>query len=229
MNLILWDIDGTLLRAGPLAREVFDRAIEDVTGRHPNNHGVAMSGKTDPQITVEILASMEEPATRAADRVPEILDRLVARLAEEDDRLRREARALPGVPELLAALDARPGVVQAILSGNVAPNARAKTAAVGVDAWLDWRLGAYGSDHPDRAELVPVARQRAAMTLGRDPDRIWVIGDTPNDVACARAGAANCLLVATGRFERDELEGLGADAVVADLTETDRILGLVDE
>lgn len=220
MRLVLWDIDGTLLRAGPVAAEIFAGAVTAVTGVDATGHGVSMSGKTDPQIAAEILATLGIDGAEARARTPAILDQLVAGLSAQRDRVRHEGWVMPGVPELLAELDARPGVCQSVLTGNVAANARAKTAELGLDRWFDWRVGAFGSDHADRRELVRLARTRAGATLGTEPDPVWVVGDTPNDLACAHAGGARCALVATGRFDRHELEGLGADAVVDDLADT---------
>lgn len=220
MRLVLWDIDGTLLRAGPVAAEIFDAAVTAVTGLNASGHGVSMSGKTDPRIAAEILATLGVDEQTACARVPAILDQLVTGLAAQRDRVQRDGWVMPGVSELLAELATRPGVCQSVLTGNVAGNARTKIAGLGLDGWFDWRLGAFGSDHSDRGELVRLARQRAVAALGADPDPVWVVGDTPNDLACARAGGARCVLVATGRFHRGQLEGLGAEAVVDDLTDT---------
>lgn len=227
MRLVLWDLDGTLLRAGPVAAEIFDAAVAAVTGRDPGGHGVSMSGKTDPQIATEILATLGVGEQEAHARVLAILDHLVTGLKAQRDRVRREGWVMPGVPDLLAELDARAGVCQSVLTGNVAANAHTKTAGLGLNTWFDWRLGAFGSDHPDRCELVPVARTRAAAALGAAPDPVWVVGDTPNDLTCAHAGGARCVLVATGRFHRSQLEGLGADAVVDDLTDTEAMAELL--
>lgn len=227
MRLILWDVDGTLLRAGPVAAEIFDAAVAHVTGLDPTGHGVCMSGKTDPQIAAEILAGQGMDGHAAQRHVPAILEQLAERLAARRERVAREGRAMPGVSRLLAALDDHDGVVQSVLSGNVAANARVKTEALGLSGWFDWRLGAFGSDHADRRELVGVARRRARAVLEGEPETVWVVGDTPHGLACARAGGARCLLVATGRFERERLEGLGADAVVDDLAATDELTRLL--
>lgn len=226
MRLILWDVDGTLLRAGPAAAEIFTEAVAAVVGVDATGHGVTMSGKTDPQIAGEILDRLGVSEAAARQAVPAILDRLADRLAAHLDRVQREGRVLPGVPELLARLAAE-GARQTLLTGNIAANARAKTAALGLDGWFDWRIGAFGSDHGDRAELVAVAHRRAAATVGAPPEVTWVIGDTPADLACARAGQARCLLVATGRFARAELAGSGADAVVDDLSDTEAVARLL--
>jgi phosphoglycolate phosphatase len=226
MRLILWDIDGTLLRAGPVAAEVFATAVEHVVGTHPGDHGVRMSGKTDPQIAREILEVMA--IVEDADRhLPAIMRRLEEELADAAERLRADGRVLPGVTEILARLDAEEGVIQTVLTGNIAPNAAAKLAAMGIDGWFDLEVGSYGSDHHDRAELVPIAVDRVRRRYGSEPEAIWVVGDTPNDLACARAGGAQCLLVATGRYGYEALTGAGADHLAADLSDTDALLDLL--
>ena len=103
------------------------------------------------------------------------------------------------MPELLAALDADPGTVQTLLTGNTAANAASKLGAFGLADQLNLDLGAYGSDHADRNVLVGVALTRIEARYGSvDRSHVWVIGDTPLDAACARAGGVRCLLVSTG-------------------------------
>jgi phosphoglycolate phosphatase len=221
MKLILWDIDGTLMHAGPVAGEVFSTAVEQAVGDHPGDHGVVMSGKTDPQIALEILETMAVAEEHAHGHLPAILTRLEAELAAAAEILRKDGEVLLGVEALLGRLSREPDVVQTILTGNIAPNAAVKLAAFGLERWFDLTLGAYGSDHRDRCELVPVAIGRFRERYGSEPDEVWVIGDTPRDLECARAGGARCLLVATGRPSFEELAALGADAVTPDLGDTE--------
>lgn len=222
---MLWDIDGTLLRSGDIGAAVFDRALAWVLGRGPTDR-IVMSGKTDPQIVREYLALMavEDPGT-----LPAVLERLERELAELAEELAATGSTCPGIPGLLAALEGTPGVHQSVLTGNIAPNALVKLAAFGLEHYLDVEAGAYGSDHADRRELVPIALERQRRLRGRvmAPDEVWVVGDTPNDLACARAGGARCLLVGTGRYGVDDLEALGADAVVEDCRDTDGVVALL--
>src|SRR5690606_24188509 len=160
MRLLLWDIDGTLVRVGQVGREVFAHAITSVVERDPGDHGVVMSGKTDPQIALEILQTMRFDETTANGHLPAVLARLEAALSARAADMRAPGRVLPGVREVLTRLDAEDGVVQSPLTGNIAPNAIAKLAAFDLDGWMDWRLGAFGSDHHDRRELVPIAVER---------------------------------------------------------------------
>jgi phosphoglycolate phosphatase-like HAD superfamily hydrolase len=143
--------------------------------------------------------------------------------------IRSRGWVLPGVPEVLAALDAEPDVAQSVLTGNTAVNAATKLAAFGLDHWLDVEIGAFGSDDRERRALVPVALRRAAERRGwaLAPDDVWVVGDTPNDLACARAGGAHCALVATGHTPLEELAQLDPDAVLDDLSDTEAVVKLL--
>ena len=104
-----------------------------------------------------------------------------------------------------------------------------KLRAFGLDRFIDFDIGAYGSDHHDREELVPIALAKAEAKHGGPfrPEDTLVIGDTPRDFECAKAGGARCVLVATGGFARDELEGLGADVVLDDLSDTGAVVALL--
>jgi len=224
--LVLWDIDGTLVHAGGVGAEVFDRALEESLGTRPPER-VQMSGKTDPQIVGEYLAMLgiEDPGAH----LPAVLAQLERELEAAEDDIRAAGRVLPGVLEVITGLTDRGHVLQSVLTGNIAPNALRKLAVFGLDSLLDLEVGAYGSDHADRTELVPIALARVLANRGLDFDRsrVWIVGDSANDLACARAGGVRCLLVATGRSAHGELAALGPDAVLEDLSDTDEVLGIL--
>ena len=225
---MLWDVDGTLVRAGDLGAAVFDVALEAVVGRRPSGR-IRMSGKTDPQIVREYLEVMgvEEQEGLVEAVLLGIEGQLAAAAAAGE--LVAGGTACPGTADVLARLAADPRVASTLLTGNIAPNAVVKVAAFGLDRWLDLRLGAYGSDDADRNRLVPVALRRLAVERGVDltPADAWVIGDTPRDLECARVAGARCLLVATGRYQVKELAALGPDAVVADLSDGPEVVRLL--
>jgi phosphoglycolate phosphatase len=228
-RLLLWDIDGTLLSAGPAAREAFHFAVGSVLGRHVADGDVSMSGKTDPQIALEILASMAVAEPEARNHLPAVLRALEERLHEAAETIRRDGRLHPGVAGLLERLHGRPEVLQSVLTGNVKANALLKVGAFGLDRYLDLEIGAFGSDSEDRSDLAAIAMRKAA-TLRRfpaQPGQTWVIGDTPRDLAAAQSVGAHCFLVATGRIPYGELAELGADAVFQDLTDMDAVEGLL--
>ncbi|HTW98772.1 MAG TPA: HAD family hydrolase [Acidimicrobiales bacterium] len=221
-RLVLWDIDGTLVRTGPVGAEVFDTALERVLGRLPETR-VLMSGKTDPQIVREYLELLDEDDPGA---IPEVLGHLELELAAASHRIAAEGQVCPGVPALLERLAGCGGVAQSVLTGNIAPNAVLKLSAFGLERWIDLEAGAFGSDHEDRRELVGVALRRQRELRGRafSAEETWVVGDTPNDLACARAGGTRCALVATGRYGLEELAAAGPDAAFADLADTDAVV-----
>jgi phosphoglycolate phosphatase-like HAD superfamily hydrolase len=163
--------------------------------------------------------------------VDAVLSSLQVHLAEAASRgeLAASGSALPGVEAVLAAVAGDKRVLSTLLTGNIYPNAAIKVAAFGLDRWLDLDVGAYGSDHHRREELVPVALKRVEAEHGVrvPPEEVWVIGDTPRDLSCAQAAGSRCLLVATGRYRADELAALGPDAVLEDLSDTAKVLELL--
>ena len=227
-RLLLWDVDGTLVRAGDLGAAVFDVALESTLGVRPTAR-VTMSGKTDPQIVREYLEQMGVP--ESAEVVESVLRGIEGHLAAAAaaGELAAGGHALPGVATVLEALAGDGRVLSTLLTGNVAPNALVKVAAFGLDRWLDLEVGAYGSDESDRNMLVPVALSRVEKVHGvrLDPADAWVIGDTPRDLDCARVAGVRCLLVATGRYGFAELGALGADAVLPDLSDAAGVVKLL--
>ena len=226
-RLILWDLDGTLARTGGVGAEAFGTAVETLYGVPAAGHGVTLAGKTDPQIAREILTALDLHDS-GDSRLSALLEETERLVAAGRDRIRERGEVLPGVLELLEALHHRPGVVQTLLTGNTAANAAVKLGAFDLQHWLDVDVGAYGSDNHDRNALVDVAVARVEGRYGPvDRRHVWVIGDTPLDAACARAGGVRCLLVASGFASRDALDLAGADHVVDDVTDTAAILALL--
>jgi phosphoglycolate phosphatase len=227
-RLLLWDVDGTLVRAGDIGAAVFDQAIEAVFGVRPPAR-VRMSGKTDPQIVRDYLDMMG--VVESDGIVDAVLRGIEGQLAAAaaSGELAAEGSACIGVADVLAALAEDERVVSSLLTGNVYPNALVKVGAFGLDRWLDLDIGAYGSDHADRNELVPIALRRLESERGvrLDAEDVWVIGDTPRDFECARAVGAKCLLVGTGRFTAGELARLGPEAVLDDLGDTKAVVELL--
>jgi len=223
---VLWDIDGTLMRAPGLGVRAFAAALELVTGSGiRRDHRYDFGGKTDPMIALELLQAMDLQ-DRADDLIPPMLAEVERVYATSGDELRGSSIVMPGVVTLLDAL-ATAEARQSVVTGNIEFVARRKLAAVDLDERLDLDGGAYGSDHHLRAELVRLAMDRLGKAGEVDPATTWVIGDTPRDAACARDAGVRCILVATGTFDIGALGDLGADAVFADLSDTDRVLALV--
>jgi phosphoglycolate phosphatase-like HAD superfamily hydrolase len=136
---------------------------------------------------------------------------------------------LPGAREALLALHETPGVIQSVLSGNIRANAEAKLRAFGLDPFLDFEVGGYGSDDRVRSHLVGVAQARAAAKYGKTFTRetTVLIGDTPRDVQAGADGGARVVAVATGIDSAETLAVAGADAVLTSLSKTDEVLAAV--
>jgi phosphoglycolate phosphatase len=218
--LVLWDVDFTLLDAGGGGRAVYRSVFRDLFGRDPDQVA-PMGGRTERAIIADTLAmaGISDPARH----VDAFIAELTRRAPELQATVAARGHALPGAAAALAAVaDLGPAVVPSVLTGNVPATARAKLAAVGLDAYLDLDVGAYGDHHEVRAELVHLARARACAAYGREfgGQATVLVGDTPLDVEAALATGARAVGVATGGPAAAELAAAGADAVLPDLTDT---------
>ena len=225
MLLVLWDIDGTLVNSAGHGRYAFEEAFHAVVGRNPE--WVDYAGRTDHQIALSMLNG-------SAEHLPAVLEQLATRLAARKEAIAAEGHVYPGVRETLAALHNQDGVVNSLLTGNIEVNAAVKVGAFGLDRWLDFEAGAYGSDpHERRSDLVAVARERAAARYAEapggarcaamfsGPTGAVLVGDTPLDVLAAREAGARAVAVATGFAELDALRESEPDALLQDLSDTE--------
>ena len=215
-RLWLFDIDGTLVDTGGAGmRALQEAAVECYGAEGPS---LDLAGSTDLGVLGGILAhfDLEHVADEEERFFASYLRRLEWNLAQGG----YAGRVLPGAEELLDALARRDGITVGLLTGNIAAGAGAKMRHYGLDRHFGF--GAYGCDHADRNHLGPVALERAALHAGREfsPEETLVIGDTPKDVACAKAMGARCLAVATGRFSAEQLRACGADMVVQGLDDS---------
>src|SRR5260370_15402474 len=174
-----------------------------------------MAGRTDHAVPIDVLELAGVPDPR---REVTAFEAALASLAPGvAGMVAGSAKALPGAHAALTALAAVSGVVQSVLTGNVRPVAEAKLTPLGLISHLDLDVGAYGDEHEVRAELVPLARSRAAAAYAADfgGEATVLGGDTPLDVAAALANGARAVAVATGQFPTGELAAAGASAVLA--------------
>jgi phosphoglycolate phosphatase len=227
-KLVLFDIDGTILLTAGAGRRAIVAAIGEEIGVHVAFDRVRFDGKTDPQIVTELLEAGGHQGPHSTGRVETLCRRYVGLLARELERSALRTRIMPGVPELLDRLDAEPGVVLGLLTGNMAEGAALKLRAGGFKPER-FRVGAYGSDSATRADLPPIAAERARPYFGRTPSgaEVVIIGDTPADVACGSCIGARAIAVATGGYSVSDLEACGAHAVFPDLSETERVMAAI--
>ena len=211
MLLVLWDVDGTLVRTAGHGRYAFEEAFETVVGRTPEP--VDYAGRTDKQIALMMLAGEDEHLGR-------VLEELEGALELRKEAMRDEGYAYPGVADVLEALHGRDDVIQSLLTGNIKANAIVKVSAFGLERWLDFEVGAYGSDpHEERSDLVAVARRRAADKYS-DPTGAVLVGDTPLDVRAAHDAGARAVAVATGFADPETLRASRPDAYLEDFSDT---------
>ena len=223
--LLLFDIDGTLVQraSGEHAQSLIE-ALHVVHGveADPAAVGDTVAGRTDGEIARILLLHSGVSATAIdehADAVAEETCRRYFKRCPDD----LSDHVVPGIPLLLAQLAEQESLRLALLTGNYEPVARLKLKRAGVGHWFERGQGAFGSDAEDRAELPALARRRAGGGSHSYPrEKTVVIGDTPRDIACARADGLRCIAVTTGPYGAEALAK--ADAVVSDPQELGAVL-----
>jgi phosphoglycolate phosphatase-like HAD superfamily hydrolase len=186
-----------------------------------------MAGRTDTEIALELL---ERNGIGDGESYLEGFSQALAdALAVKAELIAARGRPYPGAREAIARLAAEPTLVQSLLTGNIEVNAAVKLSAVGLVEHIDLDVGAYGSDHRVRSELVAVARSKARTKYGVEfrPEDTVLIGDTPLDVAAAKAAGARSVAVASSFFDESDLEGAEPDALLRDLTDAEALLRAV--
>jgi phosphoglycolate phosphatase len=227
-RLVLFDIDGTLVLTGGAGVRAMNRACAEILGRSDALDGVAVAGRTDWIILHDAMARLG----RALDEelLAALRDRYVGYLRDEIELPGKGAKAvMPGIRPLLDVLAEHPDVFLGLLTGNFEQGARIKLEYF--DLWRYFRCGAFGDDSADRNRLVPFALDRARQCglPAVAPRDVIVVGDTPHDVACARAVGAIPVAVATGSFSVDALRASGAEIVFEDLSDARRFIELIEQ
>ena len=220
-TLILFDIDGTLAEGGP-AKDAFLAGMFATFGTAGPIESHDFSGKTDPQIARELLV-LEGFADADIDAgLPGLWDRY---LAELESRIATDPmRLLPGVGELIEALEERSDVALGLVTGNLVQGARLKLGSVGLDG--RFAVGGYGSDHEEREYLPGIAMKRAVETLGVSfrAEAVVVVGDTPRDNACGKHHGTRTVAVATGRPSIEDLRSAEPDALFEDFSRVESVM-----
>jgi phosphoglycolate phosphatase-like HAD superfamily hydrolase len=227
-TILLFDIDGTLITTSGVGRRAIERSFILHYGRDDMLRDVHFGGMTDRAIARAGLAALGEPVEgpAAEGAIDALLERYVDVLVEEVAG-EGSVRLHPGVLATLDALADRAGIAIGLGTGNIRAGARVKLGCVGI--FERFAFGGFGCDHEDRAELLRIGSARGAAALGMPAAgcRVVVIGDTPRDIAAARAIGAESVAVATSSFGRAELIAAGASHVFDDLTAPEVLATLV--
>lgn len=214
--LLLFDVDGTLISSQGKAFAALLQAFRQVVGAEPKVSGYSPAGKTDPQIVAELLAALSTNHETQQELVAEVLRAYLEKLPTVLEK--PHIRLLPGVAQLLPLLARHPHVVLGLLTGNIHEGARLKLELAGL--WQYFAVGAFGSDSPRRNQLLPYAWERAQEQFGVrfSPEATAVVGDTPADVACAKAWGAKAIAVAGHTHTASQLVRAQPDAVLPSLS-----------
>jgi len=214
IRLVLFDIDGTLIRTGGAGEKAFARVFETEFNVPNGTARLQFAGRTDPSIVRDFFQHHQidprpENFRRFFDNYVFWLDHLLAQLP---------GRVLPGVHDLIRdwqSLSQPPAI--GLLTGNIRLGAQIKLSHY--QLWHLFQTGAFGDDHEDRNEIAVIARERGNNLLNETlrSDQILVIGDTPRDIACARAIGAKVLVAATGSYRVEQLASHQPDWLVEDL------------
>jgi phosphoglycolate phosphatase len=223
MVVVLLDIDGTLLDAGGAGRAALVAAMRQELGPDIPEAKVEIAGRTDRGILADLLMAYELPVDE--ENFSRLLQMYLDHLPAELERA--TGCVLPGVLELLAALSSMEDTHLGLLTGNVAVAAQAKLEHHQIHT--PFAFGGFGDDHADRADVAAAAIADAERHLGRDvpPEQVVVIGDTRNDIRCARAVGAAAIAVETGFASPEELRDEGADLQLENFVDAEPVLAFI--
>lgn len=216
-GLILFDIDGTLLYAPGAGRTAFAQAFKEAFGWNQTVEHINFYGATDLNVFRGICTERGVESTSEMEHAffERLAPALETRLAESPPTL------FPNVETVLRAVSGDWSL--GLVTGNIEATAWMKLRYAGIDHYFSF--GGFGCTHADRAEI---ARQALKASGVERPDKVFLIGDTPSDVNAAKVNGFTAIAVATGGFDSRALEKAGADFVFEDLTDTGRVMGVLD-
>jgi phosphoglycolate phosphatase len=228
VRILLWDIDGTLIRSVRLGgfKEYFTPMLEAVFGTAGCLPEMQVSGMTDLQIVGEALRDEGFTHEHIRERLSELRDHYIAAMRKVTGNGEQLFEVLPGVRETLAALAEHPRYASALMTGNIEPAAYLKMELVGLSEFFTLP-GAFGDESHDRRDLpaLAAARIRKHLQLDLAPEQFVVIGDTPNDIACAHHFGARSVALATSRmYSIDDLRNCHPDALLPNLSDVNEVM-----
>jgi phosphoglycolate phosphatase len=232
-RLVLWNVDHTLVDVGRVTREAYAEAFQRVTGR-PLVRLAPTAGRTESEIIFDTLAFND--ITTEDHHLPEFMKALADAFGARRASVRQHGRVLPGAREALAAVGRLPGLVQSVLTGSIKPNAMIKLTELGLDKYVDFEVGGYGSEVYSRGALIELARGNATRKyvekkLGVpviEPTTV-LVADSERDVNAAQIAQVAIIAVATGTATAAELRAAGADVVLPALDDTNAVVRTIDD
>lgn len=224
-RLVLFDIDETMISSDGAGRRAISKVLYEHYGVPEDAMRVSMSGKTDPQILQEIFSNCGKQSV-FDDHFQHIFE-LYLGVLEEEIATSRYWIVHDGVMELLDELVLNDQVFIGLLTGNIERGAFMKLNHCGLTKYFE--IGAYGSDSANRLDLPAVAAERAKSKFQRtfSPPEIVIIGDSVNDILCAKGFGAKSIAVNTGKTTWQELEALGPDYLFSSLKDTQKVLNAI--
>lgn len=218
MITLLFDIDGTLIQTGGAGLTAISKAFERVFGT-PELPEVRLHGRTDMGILTDIFDHHDVDYPKHRDQFDPVYWSLLPNTLNEV-----EGSTLPGVTNLLSGLNETPEFALGLLTGNAKRPAEIKLNHFGLQDYFEF--GGFGDDHADRNDVAKLAKKSAATHLGPQfrEDRVWVIGDTINDIRCARSIGAKVLVVETGGAKRSDLLEARPDVLMPTLEDNQQFL-----
>ena len=233
MRILLWDIDGTLIRSTRPGgyKEYTIPVLEELFGTAGQLADMHVSGMTDMQIFIEALSNHGVTHDHVRERIGLLSERLTVEARKVTGNGVTFFELLPGVRETLEALDRHPRYRSALLTGNIESMAQLKMELVGLEEFFTLP-GAFGDESHNRRDLPALAADRISKHLQLDlpPEHFIVIGDTPNDIDCARHFGARAVAVGTGRFySNQEILEHSPDKFLRDLSDVDTVIRTLDD
>jgi len=233
LRILLWDIDGTLIRSTRVGayKDYTIPVLEEIFGTSGQLTTMRVSGMTDLQIIAEALKDEGYTHHDVRERIHELSQRLTEEARRVTGNGEPFFEVLPGVRETLEVLDWHPRYRSALLTGNIEAMAYLKMELVGLEQFFSLP-GAFGDESHERKDLPALAAQRISEHLQVElaPSQFIVIGDTPNDIGCAKHFGARSVALGTGRFYSiDELMACQPDAFIPDLSNSELFVKTLGE